>query len=255
MAPANPSCAAATPPAPSAVEPAGTAEGLGQDGAKTDAQRASAGPLRWWRRPGQLLIGLTLYALSMALLLHAGLGAMPWDVLQQGVVRRTGASFGLVTLVVGVVVLLGWIPLRQRPGIGTVANVVVISALVDPMLALVPQPSGLVSRIGFLALGIGVNALATACYIGARLGPGPRDGLMTGLVARTGGSVRLVRTSIEVVVVGVGWVLGGTLGVGTLAYALGVGPLVQPLLRRLSLPPVTPRRPRRPRGRGGRPVG
>ncbi|MFN8076705.1 MAG: hypothetical protein U0Q15_14980 [Kineosporiaceae bacterium] len=189
-----------------------------------------------WRRPGQLLVGLGLYALSMTLLLHADLGAMPWDVLQQGIARRTGLTFGTVTLLVGLVVLLGWVPLRQRPGIGTVANVVVISALVDPLLAVVPQPRELPLRAAMLLAGIGVNALATACYIGARLGPGPRDGLMTGIVARTGGSVRLVRTGIEVTVVTLGWLLGGTLGVGTVLYALGVGPLVQPLLRRLSLP-------------------
>lgn len=189
------------------------------------------------RRGAQLLVGLVLYALSIALLVHAGQGSMPWDVLTQGVVRRTGLSFGTVTLAVSVVVLLCWWPLRQRPGIGTVANVLVIGVLVDPALAvLAPVPTPLPVAVGLAVLGIVLNALATGLYVGARLGPGPRDGLMTGLVARTGRSVRLVRTTIEVVVVSAGWLLGGTVGWATLAYALGVGPLAQVFLRALTVP-------------------
>ncbi|MGZ4670850.1 MAG: YczE/YyaS/YitT family protein, partial [Blastococcus sp.] len=141
-----------------------------------------------------------------------------------------------VTIVVGALVLLAWIPLRQLPGIGTVSNVVVIGLAVDATLALLPTPSALAARVGFVVAGVLLNAVATAAYIGVHLGPGPRDGLMTGLVRRTGGSVRLVRTSIEAAVVATGWLLGGTLGLGTVVYALAIGPLVQVLLPRLSLP-------------------
>jgi uncharacterized membrane protein YczE len=136
-------------------------------------------------------------------------------------------------------VLLAWIPLRQRPGVGTVSNVVVIGVAVDAALAVVPAPSSLVWRVALLAAGVLLNAVATAAYIGVHLGPGPRDGLMTGLVRRTGGSVRLVRTSIEVAVVATGWLLGGTLGIGTVVYAVAIGPLVQVLLPRLSLSPAS----------------
>lgn len=191
------------------------------------------------RRGAQLVVGLVLYAASIALLVRAHLGAMPWDVLSQGLTRVTGWSFGTVTVVVSVVVLACWVPLRQRPGIGTVANVVVIGALVDPFLALaalLPDPLPLAARGLLVVLGVGVNGLATALYVGARLGPGPRDGLMTGLVARTGQPVRLVRGTIEVVVVTAGWALGGTVGLGTLAYALAIGPLVHLLLPRLTVP-------------------
>ncbi|WP_456788658.1 membrane protein YczE [Cellulomonas sp. P5_C5] len=189
------------------------------------------------RRAVQLLTGVVLYAASIAMVVDAGLGSMPWDVLTQGIVRRTGLSFGVVTLLTGFVVLACWIPLRQRPGIGTVANVVVISAMVDPFLALFGGlPDGLGVRMALAASGIVLNGLATGLYVGARLGPGPRDGLMTGLVRRTGRSVRLVRTTIEVTVVSVGWLLGGTVGFATLAYALAIGPLVHLFLARLTVP-------------------
>jgi len=182
------------------------------------------------RRTVQLVAGLVGFALSMAMLIHAGLGTMPWDVLSQGVVRSTGLSFGVVTAIVSVIVLLAWIPLRQRPGIGTVANVVIISLAIDPWLAafaaVLPDPA-LGLRIGLALGGIVLNGVATAAYIGVRLGPGPRDGLMTGLVSRTGWSVRLVRTFIEVVVVALGWALGGTFGWMTIVFALGVGPVIQ----------------------------
>lgn len=191
------------------------------------------------RRGVQLLIGLVLYAASIAMLVDAGLGSMPWDVLTQGIVRRTDLSFGAVTLLTGLVVLACWIPLRQRPGIGTVANVVVISALVDPFLVLLDAlPDAIGIRIALAATGIVLNGLATGLYVGARLGPGPRDGLMTGLVRRTGRSVRLVRTTIEVTVVSVGWALGGTVGFATLAYAVAIGPLVHLFLPRLTVPTV-----------------
>ena len=195
------------------------------------------------RRAGQLLVGLVLYAASIAMLVHADLGSMPWDVLTQGIVLHTGLSFGLVTLLTGLVVLACWIPLRQRPGVGTVANVAVISLLVDPFFALLdhlPDPLPLGARIGLVAAGILLNGLATGLYVGARLGPGPRDGLMTGLVARTGWSVRLVRTAIEATVITAGWILGGTFGVATIAYALAIGPLVHIFLPRFTVRTVVP---------------
>ncbi|MDN5917273.1 MAG: hypothetical protein L0I76_19590 [Pseudonocardia sp.] len=187
------------------------------------------------RRLTQLVVGLVAYAFSMALMLRAGLGAMPWDVLHQGVALRSGLTIGATTVVTGVLVLLVWIPLRERPGIGTVANVVVIGISVDVALAVLPTPDALAWRTGFAVAGIVLNAAATAAYIGVGLGPGPRDGLMTGLAARTGWSVRLVRTAIEVTVVLTGWLLGGTFGVVTVAYALGVGPLVQWFLPRFTV--------------------
>jgi len=182
------------------------------------------------RRLGQLYLGLVLYGFSMALLVRARLGVMPWDVLHQGVARSIGGSLGTVSIVVGALVLLLWIPLRQRPGVGTVSNVLVIGLAVDASLAVLPHVDGMVLRVALVLAGVLLNAVATAAYIGVRLGPGPRDGLMTGLVRRTGRSVRIVRTSIEVVVVATGWLLGGTLGVATVLYALAIGPLVQPLL-------------------------
>ncbi len=187
------------------------------------------------RRLVQLYAGLVLYAVSMALLVRSGLGVMPWDVLHQGLARQLGWSLGVVTMVVGALVLLAWVPLRERPGLGTVSNVVVIGLALDAALAVLPEPSSLLLRAGLVGLGIALNAVATAAYIGVHLGPGPRDGLMTGLVRRSGRSVRLVRTSIEVAVVGVGWALGGTLGVATVLYALAIGPLVHVLLPRLSV--------------------
>lgn len=200
------------------------------------------------RRVTQLLLGLLGYALSMALMLHAGQGGMPWDVLHQGVVRRTGLSFGLVVVAASALVLLAWIPLRQKPGVGTIANVLVIGASVDPFLALLdrvlPHP-GLPVQAGLALAGIVLNGFATAAYIGSRLGPGPRDGLMTGLVARTGRPVLVVKTAIEVTVVLLGWALGGTFGWATVAYALAVGPVVQVAARRLA-PALTPARPRVP---------
>ena len=182
------------------------------------------------RRSVQLLAGLTLYGASVAMLTRAHIGLEPWGVLAEGVVKHTGLSFGTVTAIISVAVLLLWIPLRQRPGIGTIANVVVISVTVDLVRAILPDQHVLGWQIALLASGVALNGLATATYVGARLGPGPRDGLMTGLAARTGWSVRLVRTGIEVTVLGVGWLLGGTAGIGTVVYALAIGPLTQALL-------------------------
>ncbi|MFG3704345.1 YitT family protein [Micromonospora sp. NPDC047670] len=183
------------------------------------------------RRLTQLYAGLVLYGLSMGLMIRSGLGLDPWDVFHQGLSERTGLSFGTVTIAVGALVLLLWIPLRQRPGLGTVSNVLVIGLVVDATLALLPAGGPLGVRIGLLVAGIVANGAATGLYIGARLGPGPRDGLMTGYVARRPGrSIRLVRTVIEVTVLALGWLLGGTVGVGTIAYALAIGPLTQVFL-------------------------
>jgi uncharacterized membrane protein YczE len=190
---------------------------------------------RLTRRLVQLYAGLALYGASMALLVRSTLGVTPWDVLHQGLARHLGWSLGTAAIVVGAVVLLAWIPLRQMPGLGTVSNVFVIGLAVDGTLAVLPAPSDLAARVGFVVAGVLLNAVATAAYIGVHLGPGPRDGLMTGLVRRTGGSVRLVRTSIEATVVLTGWLLGGTLGPGTVLYALAIGPLVHVLLPRLAL--------------------
>ena len=192
-------------------------------------------PARPVRRLVQLYLGLLLYGVSMALMVRSSLGVMPWDVLHQGLARQLGWSLGLVTVAVGVVVLLGWIPLRERPGIGTVSNIFVVGLAVDAALSVLAAPDGLPARLALAAAGIGLNGVATAAYIGVSLGPGPRDGLMTGLVRRTGGSVRVVRTSIEVAVVAAGWLLGGTLGVVTVLYAVSIGPLAHILLPRFTV--------------------
>ena len=182
------------------------------------------------RRLLQLYAGLILYGASLALQIRAGLGLDPWDVFHQGVADRIGLSFGTVVIIVGALVLLAWVPLRQRPGIGTVSNVFVVGIAVDAALAVLPAVHGLAPQVALLAAGVGLNGVAGAAYIGAGLGPGPRDGLMTGLVRRTGGSVGVVRTSIEVSVLAVGFALGGTVGLGTVVYALSIGPLLQLLL-------------------------
>ncbi|MEU8543578.1 hypothetical protein AB0C52_26915 [Streptomyces sp. NPDC048717] len=183
------------------------------------------------RRLVQLYAGLALYGVSAALLVRGGLGLEPWGVLHQGLARLTGLSIGVVSIIVGAVVLLLWIPMRQRPGLGTVSNVFVIGLAMDAALALVPEPGGLPVRIALMPLGIVLNGAATGLYIAARFGPGPRDGLMTGLHRRTGRSIRLVRTAIEVAVVAAGFLLGGSVGVGTVLYALAIGPLAQLFLR------------------------
>jgi uncharacterized membrane protein YczE len=182
-------------------------------------------------RGGALLLGLIGYGFSMAMMVRAGLGLDPWDVFHQGLALRTPMTIGIASAVVGVAVLLAWIPLRNRPGIGTIANVIVIAVTVDASLAIVASPTSLPVRVAMMVGAVVLNAISTVLYIGAGLGPGPRDGLMTGLVVRTGLSVRIVRTSIEATVLAIGWLLGGTVGVGTVVYALGIGPLVQLLIR------------------------
>lgn len=176
------------------------------------------------RRMIQLLFGLLLYGFSAGLLIEAALGIDPWDVFHQGLAGKTGITIGTVTIIVGVIVLLGWIPLKQRPGLGTIANAVIIGLAMDAALNLLPTPDHIAWRTTFLISGIALGGIATGLYIGAGMGPGPRDGLMTGIAAR-GHSIRLVRTGLEITVLVFGWMLGGNVGVGTVAYALLIGPI------------------------------
>jgi uncharacterized membrane protein YczE len=184
----------------------------------------NTGPLLT-RRVAQLLLGLFAYGIAIAMMVQAGIGLSPWDVLAQGLSIKTGWAFGLITNVVGLVVLLLWIPLRQRPGLGTVLNVLLIGPSAQLGLALIPQQTELWAQVLLFVGGLLLLAVATGLYIGPRMGPGPRDGLMTGLHARTGRPIWAVRTGIEVAVLIVGWFLGGNVGVGTLAFALLIGPL------------------------------
>jgi uncharacterized membrane protein YczE len=185
---------------------------------------------RLTRRLPQLYAGLVLYGLTSASLIRAGLGNAPWDVLHQGIAAHLGISIGTVTIAVSVLVLLAWIPLREKPGLGTLSNAAIVGLAQNLGLAIVPAPHAMAGRIALMTAGIAANAVATAMYIGARFGPGPRDGLMTGLHRRTGRPIWLVRTLLEVSVVAAGFLLGGDLGVGTLLYAVAIGPLVQRLL-------------------------
>jgi uncharacterized membrane protein YczE len=187
------------------------------------------------RRVPRLAGGLVLFGVGIALMVRADLGLGPWDVLHQGVAERTGLAIGTVTILTGLVVLLLWLPIRERPGVGTVANVLVIGLVVDATLAFVDAPEAMWQRVAFLVLGIFVFGPGSGLYIGSGLGPGPRDGLMTGL-ARRGRSVRVVRTGIELAALAVGAILGGSVGIGTLAFALTVGPNVHWHLERMTLP-------------------
>lgn len=182
------------------------------------------------RRLIQLFLGLALYGFAIGLMVRANLGLSPWDVLNEGLSERTGLSFGMIVNIIGAAVLLLWIPLRQRPGIGTIANVFLIGIFADLSLWLLPSAQSVPTGLAMLLLGVFLTGVATGAYIGAGLGPGPRDGLMTGLVKRTGGSVRIIRTGIELTVLAIGWMLGGTVGLGTLVFALGIGPIVHRML-------------------------
>ena len=185
---------------------------------------------RYARRLVQLYVGLWIYGLGAALQVRAGLGLDPWDVFHQGLSHHIGLAIGTVVIIVGALVLLLWIPLRQVPGLGTVSNVVLIGVSMNVNLELFSAMHGLWLRGIVLAVSIVLGGVATGMYIGAHFGPGPRDGLMTGLARRTGRSIRLVRTGIELTVLAAGWVLGGSVGVGTIAYALLIGPLAQVFL-------------------------
>jgi uncharacterized membrane protein YczE len=208
---------------------------------------ANLGPfaqLRAGRLPERLLrllLGLWLYGVAIALMIEGALGASPWDVLHLGLARHLPLSFGMVMVLTAAAVLLAWIPLRQMPGLGTVANAILLGPFADVALAWLATPQTIPLRIGYLVAGVVVCAFATAMYVGAQLGPGPRDGLMTGLARRTGRSIRRVRTLLEVGVLAIGMALGGIVGVGTVLFALGVGPLTQFFLRYLVVrldPPI-----------------
>ena len=177
------------------------------------------------RRAVQLLLGLCLYGIALAFILRAAIGVAPWDVLTQGISLKTGWGFGTITVVVGAVVLLFWIPLKQKPGIGTVLNVLLVGPAADLGLWLLPTDLDLWARILLFPAGLVLLALATGLYIGARFGPGPRDGLMTGIRDRTGWPIWVGRTGVELVVLAAGWLLGGTVGIGTVLFALLIGPL------------------------------
>ncbi len=197
---------------------------------------ADLGPVAQWRagrlgrRLPQLLVGLAAYGVSIALMVRATLGAMPWDVLHLGVAGLVPVSLGTVIVATSAAVLLLWIPLREVPGVGTIANALLVGVASDVSLSVLAAPDALGGRVAMMAAGVALNALATALYIGSQLGRGPRDGLMTGLARRTGWSMRLVRTGLEVSVVVVGLLLGGVAGIGTVLYALAIGPLTQALL-------------------------
>jgi len=193
------------------------------------------------RRLVQLFVGLALYGVSLAFLVRAGLGLAPWDVLHQGLAGRFDATVGQMVIAVSFVVLLAWIPLRERPGFGTVANALLVGAFVDLTMLVLGDAGSWPLAVLLLVAGVLLNGLATALYIGASLGSGPRDGLMTGLVRRTGRSVRLVRTTLEGSVLVLGWLLGGTVGIGTVAYALAIGPIAHALLPLFTVRPA-PRR-------------
>lgn len=182
------------------------------------------------RRLTQLLVGLVLYGVSLALMVRGALGLAPWDVLHSGVIRYLPITLGQAVIVMSFVVLVAWLPLREKPGIGTILNALVVGSSADLTLALLDAPDGLVARTALMLGGVALCGLASAMYIGAQLGRGPRDGLMTGLARQTGRSLRLVRTLLEVLVVVLGLLLGGVAGLGTLVYALGIGPLTQLML-------------------------
>jgi uncharacterized membrane protein YczE len=190
----------------------------------------------WTRRIVQLVIGLFLYGIAIALMVRAGIGVSPWDVLTQGLAKQTGLSFGLLTNIIGAVVLLLWIPIRQKPGVGTILNVLLIGPSAQLGLWLIPQQTVPVIQGLVYSGGLALLAVATGMYIGARLGPGPRDGLMTGLHKRTGWKIWIVRTAIEVTVLTIGWILGGQVGIGTVAFALLIGPMVNFTLPWLQVP-------------------
>lgn len=182
---------------------------------------------RLGRRLPQLYLGLVAYGVSLGLMYRGDLGLAPWDVLHSGLIEHLPMTLGQAVILMSFVVLLLWIPLREKPGLGTISNAIVVGLSADATLALLDRPDALVLRVGLMVGGIVLCGLATAMYIGAQLGRGPRDGLMTGLARRTGHSIRLVRTGLEVTVVVIGLLLGGTLGLGTVLYALAIGPLTQ----------------------------
>jgi len=213
-------------------------ETLGDAAPRRVRELARLGPVaqlragRLPRRLSQLAVGLALYGLTLGMMIRATLGNAPWDVLHQGMAMHLPITIGQAVILMSLVVLLFWIPLRELPGLGTVANSFAVGLTADLTLSLLDAPEAMWQRSLLMAGGIVLNALATALYIGSQFGPGPRDGLMTGLHRRTGVSIRTVRTGLEVGVVAIGWLLGGVVGIGTVLYALAIGPLVQVMLPR-----------------------
>lgn len=190
------------------------------------------------RRLPRLVGGLVLCGMGVAAMVRARLGLGPWEVLHQGVARHSGLQIGTVSILVGVLVLLTWVPLRQRPGVGTVLNTLLIGATTNTVLDLTPEPDLLAVRVATMLAGIGLLGVGIGMYIGAGLGPGPRDGVMTAFAAR-GHSIRLVRTLIELAALVLGALLGGAVGLGTILFAVGIGPIVHHTLPWLTLPTVT----------------
>jgi uncharacterized membrane protein YczE len=213
-------------------------ETLGDAAPRRVRELARLGPVaqlragRLPRRLAQLALGLVLYGVTLAMLIRATLGNASWDVLHQGLASHLPMSIGTAVIVMSLVVLLLWIPLREMPGLGTIANAFVVGLVADATLRVLATPDVMWGRVLLMMGGVVLNALATALYIGSQFGPGPRDGLMTGLHRRTGLSVRVVRTALEVTVVAIGWTLGGVVGIGTVLYTLAIGPLVQLMLPR-----------------------
>ena len=220
-----------TPTPSSSMAPTGTVRARAQRSVLVDL-----GPLaqlragRLARRLPQLYVGLFLYGVSLAMMVRGALGLAPWDVLHSGFIRHVPMTLGQAVVLFSFVVLVLWIPLREMPGIGTISNAVVVGLSADLTLAVLDRPEALWARIALMVGGVALCGLASALYIGAQLGRGPRDGLMTGLSRRTGLSLRLVRTALEVTVVVIGLLLGGKLGIGTVVYALAIGPLTQLML-------------------------
>ena len=196
---------------------------------------------RLLRRLPQLYVGLVLYGVSLALMVRGALGLAPWDVLHSGFIRHVPMTLGQAVVLFSFVVLVLWIPLREMPGLGTISNAVVVGLSADATLAVLDRPDAIAGRLGLMVGGVVLCGLASALYIGAQLGRGPRDGLMTGLARHTGLSLRLVRTGLEVAVVVIGLLLGGVLGVGTVVYALAIGPLTQLMLPWFTVDVVAPR--------------
>lgn len=197
-------------------------------------------PAQRTRRFAQLLAGLATFGSGLGVMVRADLGLGPWDVLHQGLSERTGLTIGTAGIAVGVVVMLSWIPLRERPGVGTVLNVVLVGLVMDATLWAADDVHGVALRCGLLVLSLCMVALGTAMYIGAGLGPGPRDGVMTGYARRYGVSLRAVRTAVEVSVLAVGWALGGSVGPGTVLFAFAIGPLLQYGLGHVTIPAPPP---------------
>src|SRR4051794_36300650 len=222
-------------------------ESLGDAAPRRVRELARLGPLaqlragRLTRRLLQLALGLALYGVTLGMMIRATLGNAPWDVLHQGMAIHLPISIGTAVIAMSLVVLLLWIPLRELPGLGTIANAFAVGLMTDLTLSVLQAPEALWARALLMLVGVVLNALATALYIGSQFGPGPREGLMRGLHRRTGVSIRLVRTGLEVGVVAIGWVLGGVVGIGTVLYAVAIGPLVQVLLPRFIVELGVPR--------------